>query len=82
MESRKRRSGFAVMAGLIGMIKPLLGYMLIAILMGCIGNLMATFITVLGGYGFLGVIGAIENVSMTFIFIVLFNKYKDKPISN
>ena len=71
MESKKRRSGFAVMAGLIGMIKPLLGYMLIAILMGCIGNLMATFITIMGGYGFLGVIGVMENVSMTLIFIVL-----------
>ena len=33
MKSKKRRSGFAVMAGLIGMIKPLLGFMLIAIVM-------------------------------------------------
>ena len=46
----RNRSGFAVMAGLIGMIKPMLGIMLLAVLMGCIGNLMATFITVLGGY--------------------------------
>ena len=70
MES-KRRSGFAVMAGLVGMIKPLLGYMLIAIVMGCIGNLMATFITVLGGYGFLGVVGAYENTNLTVIFACL-----------
>ena len=70
MES-KRRSGFAVMAGLVGMIKPLLGYMLIAIVMGCIGNLMATFITVLGGYGFLGVAGAYENMNFTVIFVCL-----------
>lgn len=68
---KKRRSGFRVMAGLIGMITPLLGYMLIAILMGCVGNLMATFITVLGGYGFLGVIGAYEEVNLTFIFVLL-----------
>ena len=55
MNQGNKRSGFGVMVGLIGMIKPLLGIMLIAILMGCVGNLMATFITVLGGYGFLGV---------------------------
>lgn len=67
----KKRSGFAVMAGLIGMIRPLLGYMVIAIVMGCIGNLMATFITVLGGYGFLGVVGAIDNVSLMLVFTLL-----------
>lgn len=71
MESKKRRSGFAVMAGLIGMIKPLLGYMIIAIVMGCAGNLMATFITVLGGYGFLSIIGAQEDVNLTLVFVLL-----------
>lgn len=70
MNARKR-SGLAVMAGLIGMIKPLLGYMMIAIVMGCIGNLMATFITIFGGYGFLGVLGAIEDVRLSTIFMVL-----------
>ena len=74
MKSKSRRSGFAVMAGLVGMIKPLLGYMLIAIVMGCMGNLMATFITVLGGYGFLGIIGVFEtvNFSLIFTFLVVF----------
>ena len=67
----KRRSGLAVMAGLIGMIKPLLGYMVIAIVMGCMGNLMATFITILGGYGFLGVTGATDNVDLNWIFTLL-----------
>ncbi len=71
MNSKKRRSGIQVMAGLIGMITPLLGYMFIAILMGCIGNLMATFITILGGYGFLGVFGAKEGVNLTLIFALL-----------
>ena len=71
MHSKNRRSGFGVMAGLIGMIKPLLGYMLLAIVMGCIGNLMATFITILGGYGLLGVFGAKEGVNLTVIFILL-----------
>ena len=71
MNMKKTRSGILVMAGLIGMIKPLLGYMFIAIIMGCIGNLMATFITVLGGYGFLGVFGGYEGVNLTLIFALL-----------
>ena len=71
MYSNKRRSGFQVMCGLIGMITPLLGYMLIAIIMGCIGNLMATFITILGGYGFLSVIGAKTGVNLSLIFALL-----------
>ncbi len=71
MNSKKRRSGIQVMAGLIGMITPLLGYMFIAIIMGCIGNLMATFITILGGYGFLGIFGAKEGVNLTLIFVLL-----------
>ena len=36
--NKKRRSGLAVMAGLIGMIQPLLGYMLIAIIMAVTVN--------------------------------------------
>ena len=62
------RSGFAVMAGLIGMIKPLLPVMLVAILMGCIGNLMATFITVLGGYGLLTIAGLYDGITFSVIF--------------
>ncbi len=69
--NKKRRSGIQVMAGLIGMITPLLGYMFLAILMGCIGNLMATFITILGGYGFLGIFGAKEGVNVSLIFTLL-----------
>lgn len=55
------RSGLKVMAGLIGMIRPLLGVMLLAVLMGCAGHLMAIFITVLGGYGLLTFAGLYEG---------------------
>ena len=41
--NEKTEMEFQVMLGLIGMIKPLLGVMCIAIIMGCIGNLMASF---------------------------------------
>ena len=68
MAKAGRRSGFAVMAGLIGMIKPLLPVMLVAILMGCIGNLMATFITVLGGYGLLTIAGLYDGIGLSVIF--------------
>lgn len=58
--TEKQRSGFGVMLGLIGMIKPLMGYMILALTMGTIGNLCATFITVFGAYG---VIKAIATIS-------------------
>ena len=64
----KKRSGCSIMLGLIGMIKPLLPIMCMAILMGCIGNLMATFITVLGGYGLLTVAGIYEGMELGTIF--------------
>lgn len=71
-DKKERRSGLKVMLGLIGMIKPLLPVMLVAILMGCIGNLMATFITVLGGYGFMAVAGLWEGkLSVIFAWIAV-----------
>lgn len=67
----RNRSGFAVMAGLIGMIKPMLGIMFLAVIMGCIGNLMATFITVLGGYGLLIVTGYYGKMSLAHIITLM-----------
>ena len=46
----KKRSGFQVMVSLVGLVKPLTGYMVLAILMGLIGHLAASFITIFGGY--------------------------------
>lgn len=65
------RSAFAVMLGLIGMIKPLLGIMCVAILMGCAGNLAATFLTILGGYALLTVAGLYEGMELSVIFTLL-----------
>ena len=50
------RSGFQIMARLIGLVKPLTGYMILAITMGLIGHLCAAFITVFGGYAILHVL--------------------------
>lgn len=51
-----KRSGFKVMMKLIGLVKPLTGYMILAILMGLVGHLCATFITVFGGYAVLNIL--------------------------
>lgn len=73
MEQRKtkNRSAFGVMLGLIGMVKPLLGLMAVAIIMGCMGNLAATFITVLGGVGLGKMLGFYTNLSWRFLFTVI-----------
>ena len=69
----QRRSGPKVMAGLIGMVRPLLGFMALAVLMGCAGNLMATFITVLGGYGLLTAAGIYEgNLGQIICAVIVF----------
>lgn len=68
---KKNRSAAGVMLGLIGMVKPLLGIMLLAIFMGCIGNLMATFITVLGGVGIGNLLGYFPGISLKTVFVII-----------
>lgn len=68
---QKKRNSLQTMLELVGMVKPLLGIMLIAILMGCIGNLVATFITILGGYGLLSVAGLYNKFSISTIFTII-----------
>lgn len=65
----KKRSGFQIMLRLVGLVKPLAGYMLLAIVMGVMGNLAATFITVFGGYAIVKVAGMEVPLSLTAIFI-------------
>lgn len=65
------RSAVKVMLGLIGLIRPLLLIMLIAIIMGCIGNLMAAFITILGGYALASSLGLYSDISLKAIFILI-----------
>ncbi len=65
----KRRSGFTVMARLVGLVKPLTGYMILAVLMGFIGHLCAAFITILGGYAVLNALGFSTTVSVKTVFI-------------
>ena len=66
-----KRSGFHVMARLVGLVKPLMGYMVLAVTMGLIGHLCAAFITVFGGFAILNVLGLDTAMSVTVIFICL-----------
>ena len=65
----KKRSGFAVMARLIGLVKPLSGYMALAVLMGLIGHLCAAFITIFGGYGVLAALRFDIPLTLTAVFV-------------
>lgn len=61
-----KRNGFQVMLGLIGMVRSLLSTMCLAITMGTIGHLVATFLTIFGGYTFLIVAGVELQYSIGF----------------
>ena len=63
----RERSGLNVMLKLIGLVKPLAGYMIIAILMGLAGHLCASFITIFGGYAILDVMGYDTGLTLVFI---------------
>lgn len=58
VQKNKKRNNLKIMLKLAGLVKPLSGYMILAILMGLIGNLCAAFIAVLGGYAILDVLEA------------------------
>lgn len=66
-----KRSGFSVMTRLIGLVRPLTGFMLLAILMGLVGHLCAAFLTVIGGYAALEVIGLGRSFPLPWLFVGL-----------
>lgn len=74
MKNVENKSAFRVMSGLIGLVKPMLGMMTMAVIMGCIGNLMATFITVFGGIALVKTGAAItqnQSASLGSVFTVI-----------
>lgn len=66
----KKRSNLSIMFRLSSLVKPLAGFMVLAIIMGVIGNLCATFITVLGGYAILDALNISTEISMLTAFIL------------
>lgn len=67
----KKRSNLEIMAKLIGMVRPLLGYMILAITLGLIGHLLASFITFFAGYAALKVWGFQVTHSFVFFFVCM-----------
>ena len=65
-----KRSGLKVMTKLIGMVKPLVGFMCLAVFMGLLGHLCAAFIPILGSYAILEVLGFDVALSLKMIFFL------------
>lgn len=65
----RKRSNLRICLQLSVLVKPLSGYMVLAILMGLAGNLCAAFITVLGGYAIIGLLGIDITINIGAIFI-------------
>lgn len=64
----KKRNHWKLMLQLSGLVKPLRGYMALAVLMGLAGHLCATFITVFAGFALLAGLGEPVSVSITLLF--------------
>ena len=60
----RRRSNFSIMARLVGLTRPLLPVMALAIVLGVLGFLAAIFLTVFAAYGLLGAAGSWDVVPL------------------
>ena len=67
----KRRSAGKIMLTLVGLVKPLLHVMLLAIMLGTAGYLCAIFLTILAGQVILHGIGYASVVSVRKIFVLM-----------
>lgn len=70
-QSGRKRSSRKIMFSLIKLVKPLTGYMLLAILLGCAGHMAATFLTITSVYGMKQAAGEMAAFSLTGIFVLL-----------
>jgi ATP-binding cassette subfamily C protein len=66
-----RRSGFNIMLKMIGLVKPLILFMLCTILTGTIAFFAAIFISIFGGYTLLNVLGIQTGITNESIFIIV-----------
>ena len=64
----KKRSNLQIMSRLVVLVKPLTGYMFLAVTLGLLGHLCAAFITIFGGYAVLNLLDFAVPMSMTAIF--------------
>ena len=69
-----QRSRFNIMTRLVGLVKPLTGHMVLAVMMGVLGHLCASFITVFGGYAVLSILRPEQpsNIRVLFASVLIF----------
>ena len=67
----KQRSAWTVMSRLIGLVRPLAPFMILAIFLGTVGFLCSTFLTILGGYAMLEILGYGVSLSLTALFVLV-----------
>ncbi|MFR5070564.1 MAG: ATP-binding cassette domain-containing protein [Eubacteriales bacterium] len=65
-----REANRTVMMRLIGLVKPLTGYMILAVLLGVVGFLCAIFITIFGGWALLDALHMESPVPMAAAFAI------------
>lgn len=72
-EEGKRRSGIAIMAQLIGLVKPLLPIMCLSVFLGVVGYLCAIFLTILASCGLVQYLfkTSLMNMKNGTLFVVL-----------
>ena len=67
----KKRSPMGIMARMIRLVKPLAGFMCLAVFLGVCGFLCAEFITIMGGYAMLDVLKFETPFSLKGVFIAV-----------
>ena len=67
----ERQSKAAVLLRMVKLVKPLTGFMLLAVIMGTLGFLCAQFIPILGGIGVARILKGSSGTVLSTIFIVL-----------
>ena len=67
----KKRSKVGTLFKMLGLVKPLSGYMCLAVLCGTLAYLAVQFIPILGGFAILNGLGYDTKLSLTAIFVLL-----------
>ena len=70
-QSGKRQSKFAVLFKMLGLVRPLSGYMCLAVTAGTLAYLAVQFIPVLGGYAILSGLGLDAPLALNTIWILI-----------
>lgn len=64
----KKRGSINIMARMIKLVKPLAGFMCLAVFLGVCGSLCAGFITIMGGYAMLDILGLDTTFTLGTVF--------------